>query len=388
MFHRLPLLVAGLMVAAIAGIGCTNDPVQSNCAIEPHVIDPTVLTLLPDARLDRVGDGFVLFGTDGNKVYWASLDTNGAIGDQREYMVPSHAGQIWFAAAGTTAPMDHVLVAYVSPSPAVMGMVDLMAVSVGFDGTMPTLPIVTGQIPATANVAMSSGRGGMHAGVTWGVQGTSKIAARILGGDGQVIGSDLALGTVGDFDCLRFSPGKGDLTVGYVDLSGTPPVPRFVGTEISPAGSVQPAFTLSIGKELPGCVELVPADTGYGVAWHAAKIGTSFAVYDPASPQFPNHLVLADVRVPVPPGLGGLGWMGKSFALVFAHETGAEVWPIDAMGLRQGTLPVFPSSVGHTGTLSTQPVGNALYATYADYTYADPANRSAGQRLLVKVTCP
>ena len=115
----------------------------------------------------------------------------------------------------------------------------------------------------------------------------------------------------------------------------------------------------------------------------------SFAVYEPGiSTQLPSYVVLPDVEVRAVPNLGGLGWTGKNYAMVFAHSTGAEVWPIDFMGHRQGTLPVFPSAVGHTGTLSTQQVGSALYATYADYTDADAGATTAGLRFLIKVSCP
>lgn len=387
MSHRLSFPVVGLLVFVAAG--CSDALVPSTCVIEKHRIEGTPLTLLPDARLDRVGDGFVLLGSDGDNVRWASLGTEGVIGAEHFIAVPAHVGQPWFAVAGTSGPMDHLVVAYIPAGAAATGMVDLMTFSVEFDNTMPTLPVAVGQIPATAQVAVGSGRGGMQAALTWGVPGTTNISARILGGDGRAIGADLVLGSVEDFDCLGFTPGKGDLTVGYVDGSGTPPAYKFLGIEISATRILQPAFTLPIGNQRPGCVELVPTDTGYALAWHSSGIGTYFGVFEPSTSQFPNQLVLGDVRVSgEPPNLGGLGWMGKQYALVFARDTGAEVWPIDAMGHRKGSLPVFPSTVGHTGALSTQPVGAVLYATYADYTYADPANRSAGVRFLVKVSCP
>jgi hypothetical protein len=383
------LLAAGLGVVALATTGCPSGPTSSACQLETHQIIGTPLSLLFDARLDSVRDGFVLLGTDGDKVRWAILNKGGVIGAEHEIDVPAHVGLPWFAVAGSNAPMDRLVVAYVPSGSGTAGMVDLMTFTVGFDNTQPTLPVVAGQIPAGAKVAMASGKAGMHAGLAFGVQGAPSISVRILAGDGHASGTDLLVGTPADFDCLRFSSGREDLTLGYVDLSGTPPSPTFVGTEITREGGTLASFRLPIGRQLPGCVELVPADTGYGVAWHSSGIGTYFGVADPVNSSFPNQLVLSDVRVSGgPPNLGGLGWLGKNYALVFAHDTGAEVWPIDANGRSQGASQVFPSTVGHTGTLSTQPDGANLYATYPDYTSVDPANRTAGLRFLVKVTCP
>jgi hypothetical protein len=395
MNHRLSSPVTGLAVLAHVfafaptGTGCSNDIMPSSCPLERHELEGTALTLLRDVRLDTVGDGFVLLGADAGRVRWASLGRDGVMGTEHEIDVPPHVGVPWFAAAGTSAAMDRLVVAYVPAGASTVGMVDLMTFTVGFDNTMRTLSVAAGQIPATAKVAMVSGRSGMHAAMTFGVQGTTTITTRIFGGDGLPVGTDLALGNVQDFGCLRFSPGNADLTVGYVDLSGTPPQPTFVGTEIDTAGLPQPSFRVQVGKELPGCVELAPTDTGYGMAWHSSGIGTFFGVFTTGKPGFPSYPVLSDVRVSGPPPIpGGLGWMGKDYTLVFAHDTGAEAWPIDAMGHRRGGLPVFPSKVGNTGPLSTQSVSRALYATYADYASPDKADQSAGIRFLIKVSCP
>ena len=54
MSHRLPLLVFGLL--AVVAAGCTDDITPSTCVIQTYRIEGTPLTLLPDARIDRVGD--------------------------------------------------------------------------------------------------------------------------------------------------------------------------------------------------------------------------------------------------------------------------------------------------------------------------------------------
>lgn len=391
MFHRSSLGVAGL-AALVAMGGCGGgDSTSTTCVLEQHRIDGSDLTLLSDARLDVVGDAFVLIGTDGATVRWANLSHEGVLGPQHQYdLTDAHLAGPWAALAGSDAAGDRLLVAFVADGAVSTGTADLMVYALHSDGTLPVGPTVAGKIAigANAKVVMSSGRGGMHAGVAWGTTGSSTLTARVLDGEGRIVGSDLTLGTVGAFDCLGFLPGKGDLTVGYLDESGTPPVPTFQATEISAAGTAPVPFRLQVGKEVPECIELAPTDTGYGVAWHTAGIGFSFGVFEPSQPTFPSRMFLGDIRfLPAQaPPLGGVGWMGKQYAIGFARGEGAEVRLIDAMGNEKGKLPVFPSTLGHTGRLSTQPVGMALYATYADY--KDAAATTAGQRFLVKVSCP
>ena len=163
---------------------------------------------------------------------------------------------------------------------------------------------------------------------------------------------------------------------------------RSWGTEISDTGVVQPSFKLTIGAQTDGCVEIVPT-TIYGVAWHSTGIGYFFGVYNPMTSGFPSQLVLDNVSVKgALPVLGGIGWTGKNYTLVFGHPSGAEMWEIDALGHRIGGALVFPSTNRNTGTLSTQPVGTDLYGTYADYASPVLTNQTMGQRLLVHLTCP
>lgn len=384
MSHRLFQLFVGLLAIAVAG--CPSDPVRSNCEIANYRIEGTALTLLPDARLDAVGDDFVLMGTDGNNVHWATLSRSGVIGEEHLIDVPARSAGPWFAMAGVDAPADHVVIAYVPMDAATTGMVNLTTFTVRSDNIGRSAPAVLGQIPTASQVAMSSSRAGMHAGIAWGVPGVPLVSGRVLGGDGLAIGSELPLGTPGDFTCLRFSPGKGDMTIGYVDMSGTPPEPRYVTTEISASGVADPSFRLHVGLQPPSCIEVTPTSVGYGLAWHSAGIGTYLGTFNPSTMQFPTFDVLPDVVVSgPPPGLGGLGWTGKNYLVIFTRQNGGEAWPVDAMGKRQGVLPVFPSMTGHTGALSSQPVGTTVYVTYADY---DSAASDSGIRFLVRVSCP
>lgn len=396
--RRSAVAILGLTVWVAALPGCGDDPARSACLVESRQValadqpGPAVtpLMLLPGARLDVVGGGFVLLGTDGTYVRWAQLTGEGIVmGQEHAIPVPEHSGGPWFGVAGLNAPGDHLVVAYLPVDAPEYGTTDLMTFSVRIDNTDPTLPVPSGPVPvaARAKVSMMSGRAGMHAGVAWGAPGQSTLWARLLGGDGLPIASDLNLGTVQDSGCLRFSPGHGDLTVGYVDLTGSPPDPVFVATEISETGVPTVPVRLRLGKPRPGCVELAPSAQGYALAWHSAGLGTSFGTYEPARAGFPSRLVLSDVRVDGPlPRLGGVSWLGRDFALVFAWRQGAQVWPLDAGGQSRGTVPLLPSAAANTGTVSVQGVGTTMYVTYADYPSLQ--DRTTGSRLFARVTCP
>jgi hypothetical protein len=394
-FFRPGLSVAGLMVVAVMGAGCPSSSAPSNCGLKSVQIPGNALTLLPGARLDSVGDSFVLLGTDGSDVRWARLGIDGQMGSSYAVSVPAHTNGPWFAVAGTVAAADHLVVAYTVRSAAGGIMDDLMTFAVPFDNppSTPPSPMAMGQVPdvgsSPVEIAMVSGRGGMHAGLIWAVHGTTNVMARILDGNGRALAGDLTIAPmIGDFVCLRFSQGKEDMTIGFVDTSATPPNPMFVGTEITATGSALPSFKLPIGTNpTTECVEIAPTDVGYTVAWHSRGIGYYLGTYNSAQ-QFPSYLVLSDVMVSGPlPLLGGLGTSGKNYTLVFNHESGGEVWQINAMGQQLGGALVFPSH-GHTGDLSTaQPaMGAFLYGTYADY--PDPANKGVGQRFLERVSCP
>lgn len=405
---RRAVLLVCLSITATVGVvtglgGCNSDPTRSACVVQlsqvtvPRQAHPTAtpLLLLPQARLDAVGDVFVLMGTDGARVYWAVLGKDGvAIGDEHSVAVPAHAAGPWFAVAGVGTPQDHLLIATMAPDEpgsVSSGNRELVISSYAIDAPAAVSTVVSGTIPTTAEIAMRSGRAGLHAAIAWASPGQTRVMARVLGGDGVAVGTDLDLGEVGDTvsGCLRFSAGKGDLTLGFVDTS-VPGAPLFVASEIASDGSLTDPLRLHLGKvvpELPGCVELAPAGDGYGVAWHSAGVGIYFGVYNPSRREFPNVLVRSDVRVRgAVPGVSGVGWMGKSYAILFAQDRGAEIWPLDANGNRQGELPILPSVSGYIGNVSTQSVGTAMYATYADYPSAD--DHSNGSRLLVKVSCP
>ena len=393
MSHGRSLLCAALVLVA-ATAGCPGTSYQTACTVEPVKLAGSSLTLLKDARLDRVGDGFFLLGSDGNNVSWASLTAAGHLGDEHTLAVPAHVDGPWLAMAGTAGAADHVLVAYtVAPAASGDTTADLMIISANADGTAPSAPLVVGQLPVgAALVSMGSGRGGMHAGLAWVAPATTVVGARIFDGAGQPVGADLALGTIGSTSsCLRFSPGRDDLTLGFLDLSGTPPAHAFVGTEINVQGTAGPSFRLSLGTKAAGCVELVATDTGYGLSWHNQDVAVMAGIFNSETDQmFILNQVRSDAQVSGGvQAVAGYGWVGKDYLVVIAHQSGAEAFSVNSMGGRTSGSVTFPSVNGFTGPLSGQPVGAAYYATYGDYMSA--ANLASGQgpgsRYFVKVTC-
>jgi hypothetical protein len=381
--------------------GCGSGPEPSTCVLAQATMAGNSLTLMPGARMDHTAGGLVLLGSDGASVQWASLSDIGVLGVVHTAAVPDHRDGPWFAVAGTSVAADHVVIAFTTLPPAVSGTTtpapvraQLWTFSVAFDGTGASLPSIVATVPDTrtlpVQLAMSSGRSGMHAGLTWAARGAGgKLSALVLDGAGMAIGQALELpAAVDDFDCLRFQPGRGDLTVGYVDRSGTPPVPAFVLTELGEDGGPQGTFRLLLGKQMPGCVELAPTDVGYGLAWHNVE-GTFTGVLV-ATPQvtFNSAIAVGDVRLADgPPRLNGLAYMGRDFALALTRSSGPEVWRIDPSSRRQGGSLELPSSMRHLGTISTQPVGAALFGTYADYSSEIGGSEGVGRRFLVKVTC-
>jgi hypothetical protein len=348
-------LGVAIAVAAGAGAACSDDLGPPLCSANVVTLPATPLSLLSRARLDRVDAGFVLLGTAGDSVRWMRLSV----------------------AAEPGAPA---------------GTVSLVTASVPFAGgaLSPAQPVslIPDARVRNVQVVMAGGRAGRQAAIAWGERGSTAISALLLSGDGAPAGAPLDLGRVGDFDCLRFSPGAGDLTIGYVDLSSTPPRPRFVLAELDANGVVSANHAMSLGERVPGCVELVATDAGYGLAWHN-EVGTYLGVYERKSAAFRATLVVGDVRLSGgPPTLGALGWTGRDFALLFDRRSGAEVWRLSQLGERRGGGLLFPSMRGHVGQAASQPVGSSLVSTYADYFSADPTNEDTGQRFFVTVTCP
>lgn len=392
------LLVGSLLASLL--VSCGGDSLPTLCSVSTVHLPANDLTLRSDARLDRAGSAFVLLATDKDRVMAEPVGAAGEAGALVTVPVPVHSDGPWVAVAGTAAAPASVLVVAYAANP-VAGAADLMTFTVGLDGSAPTAPVAIGKIPDKAVmpvvVTAGSGRGGQHAGIAWGVSGATTIFGKILGPDGRPLttGPDLSFGSVDDFDCLRFGPGKSDLTVTYTLSGGTPPVWSLNISEIDATGTALPSLRLTLGKAATGCAAFVAGTGGYGFAWK--EIGTAaapgqgdfFALYDDTVHNYVPRLVLSNPRAVggTAPPIVGVGTSGNRFLLLFAHTAGAEAWDVDFEGRQVAQAVTYPSSHGNIGGVSAQPGTSGLMASYADYASADPANQTAGDRLFVELTC-
>jgi len=391
--------LVGSVLASLL-VSCGGDSLPTLCSVTVAHLPGNDLTLRSDARLDRVGDGFMLFASEKDRVLVEAVGAHGAPGTLAAIPVPPHSDGPWVAAAGTPAAPGTVLLVAYAANPA-GGSADLMTFTAGLDGAMTGTPVAVGKIPdkalAPVVVAAGSGRAGQHAGITWGVPGATPVFAKILGPDGRPVveGPDLSIGPVDDFDCLRFGPGKGDLTVSYTQSGGAPPAWVVHVAEIDASGLAGPSLNMTLGKAATGCTASAPSAGGYGFAWK--ELGTQaspgqgdfFALYDETVNSYVAHLVLSNPRAVggMAAPIVGVGTSGNRFTLLFAHTSGAEAWDVDFEGSQVARSVTYPSAHGNIGAISTQPVGATLVATYADYASGDPTNQTAGDRLFAELTC-
>jgi len=399
----LPLL--GLVGALLTSSQCA-DELPARCALVTKALAANALTLLPDARLDRVGNGFVLLGSDGDHVMWQTIDTAGGAGPLRTVAVPSHTDGPWFGVAGMPgSAADHVVILFATnPSGS---MATLASITAGIDGSAGAAVASVGMIPDRGAsktpllVSAGSGQAGQHMGLLWSSKGKSTVKARIFGADGQPVGGEVSLGDVDDVDCPRFTAGQGDLTATFVKTSGTPAAHAAVAREFNLDGSS--GSTLNLGlvdwskDEAGGCVFLAAASSGYGFGWRAngkTFSGDDYAFFDPSkgSGTYTPYPLLSDERATgghAAP-LMGLGKTADSvtrFIVVAAAPSGGRAWEIDIDGKAIAEDLVFPSVKGNTGTVSTASLSGSLYATYADYTGKTATDHTTGSRIIAQVTC-
>ena len=210
------------LVAALAfgAGGCQADPGDAGCQLTLQVtLAGTPLTLLSDARIDQVGGGFFLLGSDGNNVRWAALGADGTLGSQQAFPLPAGVTSAYYAVAGLQSPGDTVLLAYLGTD-ATGANGELAVLALPADGSPPLSPATTidtfaGGVPAAASVTMSSSRAGMNAGLAWIDSSTPGQASQVkfttVSGAGVATGVGVATSTAGPpFSCLAFSPGKDD----------------------------------------------------------------------------------------------------------------------------------------------------------------------------------
>jgi len=395
----------GLVGALLATSQCADD-LPARCTLTTKSLAANALTLMPDARLDRVAGGFVLLGSDGDHVMWQSIDSAGNAGALRTVAVPARTDGPWFGVAGTAAtPGDHVVVLYATnPSG---NMATLPSITAAIDGSAGAGPASVGMIPDRGAmktpllVSAGSGQAGQHMGLLWSLKGSATVKARIFGSTGQPLGDEVSLGSVDDLDCPRFIAGQGDLTATFVKTSGSPPAKSVVAREFNADGSSGSTLNLGLvdwsNDEAGGCVPMAASSSGYGFGWRAdgkSFSGDDFAFFDPSggAGTYTPYPVASDERwkggraAPIM-GLAKTTDSVTRFILAVAGPAGGLAWEIEQGGAPLSHAVAFPSVKGYVGTFSTQPFTGSLYVTYADYTGKSASDHTAGSRIFSQVTC-
>ena len=400
--RRHDVVAFGLAALAVGVAACQAESGDAGCQLTQQVtLAGTPLTLLQDARLDQVGDGYFLLGTDGTSVRWGALSADGALTGEQAYALPMDVSSAYFAVAGVNSPGDTILVGYLGTD-AATGSGGLAVIALPADGSAPAAPASTvvtfpGGVPSASSVAMLSSRKGMHAGLAWVDDGAvPQVMLATLDGTGAETGTPVIVSpsSGAPFSCLGFSPGKDDLTViyyaGITTLKNN--VPGWVIAEANEAGSVDSTTVLGLGRPPGnGCALVSPTATGYGITWQDTE-GDWLA-------EFVSQGMLLSVAYPfasaagfggsdLQPPLVGLAPFGTDFGVLLARPLDVELWRVDDMGNRRAGVLIFPSINGTFGSVSALPpsparAGGPLVATYADYT-SPPA---ASGRLFVSAVC-
>jgi hypothetical protein len=394
--RRPAISFVGLAALANAVAGCQTDSGDIGCQFDQVVVlTESPLTLLPSARLDRVADGFVLIGTSGEEVRWASLSGTGVLGPEHAVTLPAGAASPRFALAGVSQPADRVLVSYIAPAANGVDS-ELRVLASAFDGTAlgePGPPLVTfanGLAMAPPMVEMASSRKAMTAGLAWFDPTASAIQLVALDGAGQMLGGPTA-GEAGDeLSCLAFSDGKSDFTLTYdrYQASASPKVPSVLISDADENGNINHILRLTVAMTVQNltCSLVAPTGGGYATAWQDYS-GSWLAVSstDGTRPMSYPFASATDFGGPeLQPPLRGLIPFGSGFGVVLAQPKTYTMWRLDGLGQRQPGELVFPSLNGDLGEISVIQSGSALVATYADYIDTDHAS---GRRVFLKAAC-
>jgi hypothetical protein len=387
-----------LVAAGILAAGCQADAPSAGCRLDQQVVLPgTPLTLLGEARLDRIGAGFVLLGSDGTNVRWVALDgVTGAPGVEHGVPVEGVALEVWSAVAGVQAPGDTVLVAQ-SAFAANHTDIEIQVRAVAADGSAaPASGAVVATYPDAPQfadpppVAMGSSRAGGAAGLAWVDYGRQGVMVMGLAGSGQPLGSPSQVDTAAAFACLKFVPGRNDLTLTYVKYSDATLTTLSLGVvEMREDGTIESTLLLPINGQNPRCPQVVATDAGYALAGQD-DVGSWLALYDRQLNRivsYPFASAVAFGGTNAQPPLEGLAPIGADFGVVLAMSHSAQVWRLDAMGNRRRGALELPSAEGKMGTLSSLPSDGHLTVTYADYTGTGADVGATGQRYFVTASC-
>lgn len=387
--------LGSLVVVASLLCACQTDTGTAGCQVTLEVPLPgSPLTTLQDARLDVVGDGFFLVGSDGTNVMWASLGANGALGAEQTLSIPAGATQTVFAFAQSTAPADTLIVGVVTP--AANGTdAELHLVAAPADGSPapppgPAVVTFTGGATTPPVLAMATSRQGVTANLAWVDAPTGSVMIANIDGTGQLSGTN-TVDTAYAVACLGFSLGSnGDVAVTFLRYDTSGGLPTWEKFERTPAGGIAGLKLFVAGGPTMSCAVGLPLDAGYALGWQD-QTGSWLSV-----DSMPNGVATGSIQSypfasatdfggpDVQPPIVGLAPFGTDYGVLFSGTHAVELWRLDANGNRRPGKLIFPSLEGNLGHVSAAWVGQSLVATYADYT---SSTTMPSQRWFVDAAC-
>jgi hypothetical protein len=384
-----------LLAASVLGAACTaSNTGTGGCSFTQQAELPaTPLTLLPDARLDTVADGFMLSGvTDqGMTVRWAAVDGSGAMGQEQALSLPTSGDGRWLTFTSDKQPGDTLLlVSAVAKFPDAELQISAVPSS-GAPAAPPpasTLTVVQGAAPYPL-AALASTRTGSNAVLAW--VDPIDVDVKVLGLSpaGQALGAPSEVGPGRNAACLAFVPGKKDLTLTYYRYADPKSrIPTLVIVELLANGAVAATQEIVLDGHPADCPRLIGTDAGYTFGFHDAQ-GLWLAVFRSDY----NHAEVVPVAAALDfggasrqPALAGLAAAGADYALVLSRDDLAQLWRVSSLGSVLGVLP-FPTKKQRFGQVSTQVAAGGLTATYADYTAGDLYAGTDGKRNFLGATC-
>jgi hypothetical protein len=395
---RRAVRIAGA-TALLAAACQSNNTTISGCAVAQDVAVPgSALTLLPHARLDRLGTDFALLGADadGATARWATFDpTAGTLGAESSAPLPPAGPSPWLALATGKSPGDTLLAAFVVPqgndAELHMAVVSTATPPAAAPPVGPVYAVSAGALAngATPMVALAASRAGPHAVLAWVDPTAGAVMTLLLSAGGEPIGTPTMVEAAPRFACLGFAPGKSALTLVYHKYAdATTKTPHYVIRELRDTGDLDSSLELILDGHAAGCPQLTPTDAGYAIAFQD-DAASWLGVYDGTSGSLSTNPFAAAVSfggAALQPPLSGLAPAGGDFEVLLDRAHGGELWRVTSTGGRRSGQLALPSAAGIIGDISALPDSGVITATYADYSGAASVG-TAGQRIFVTLAC-
>jgi hypothetical protein len=394
---QVAVIAVGSLALAIGGCQTQLGDVGCDVAREIALPDTVPLSLLPNVRADRVGNGLVLIGADAGTVRWLTIDDNGVVGAEQTLQLPADTTAVHYALGGVAAPGDRVIVGLLT-SVAAGTATELHFIAAPIDGTPAPLPgpaVLTFARGVDPVVTMGTTKSAMVAGLGWLDADTGLPMYALVDGQGGIV--DQAMNPVdteaaAGYGCLGFTAGEGEATLSYLRYPTVALAPfTWVIADFGP-GTGASTLKLTVGQpgggaDMLGCALTIPTTLagGYAMVWQDYSGSWLSVYYGP-----PAHEVLSypfasstDFGGPaLQPPLRGLATFGADYSVVVERTRSVELWRLDGGGRRRDGALVYPSAVGDLGRVSSVTRSGRLTSTYADFTGA-----SSGRRLIIDAQC-